>query len=114
MTNDPDEIARLRRAFDALPKVQGHGDHAVIRHPNIKPEWVMQILREPFHRYEFHRYEELGRDRQWHTIVVGRVPESNQWIKLVFISEPEKEALLTVYNDRRLEKRYGGRPWDIQ
>ena len=108
MSSNPDEAASLRRAFDALPKVQGHGDSAVIRHPNIRPEWVMQILREPFHTFE-----ELGNDRQWNTVVVGRVPESNQWIKLVFVGEPATGALLTVYNDRRLEERYGGRPWDI-
>ena len=109
MGSDADEIARLRQAFDALPKVLGHGDSAVIRHPDIRPEWVMQILMEPFHTFK-----ELGSDRQWNTIVVGRVPESNQWIKLVFIGEPETGALLTVYNDRRLEELFGGRPWDIQ
>lgn len=109
MPDDPCEVERLRRAFDDLPKVFGHGDSAVIRHPNIRPEWVMQILRDPFHRYE-----EPGIGRQPDTIVIGRVPESNQWIKLVFIGTPETGALLTVYNDRRLEEQYGGRPWDIQ
>ena len=108
MSSDADEIARLRRAFDELPKVPGHGDSALRRHPNIKPEWVMQILREPFHRYE-----ETGDDGQRLTIIVGRVPELNQWIKIVFIGEPETGAFLTVYNDRRLEGLYGGRPWDI-
>lgn len=109
MANDPDEIARLHRAFNELPKVPGHGESSVIRHPDIRPEWVMQILREPFHTFE-----ELGSDRQLNTIVIGRVPESNQWIKLVFIGKPETGALLTVYNDRRLEGLFGGRPWDIQ
>ena len=109
MPNDPDEIARLRREFDALPKVPGHGDSALRRHPNIRPEWVMQILQEPFHRYE-----ETGSAGQRCTIVVGRVPQLNQWIKIVFIGEPETGALLTVYNDRRLEDQYGGRPWDVQ
>ena len=108
MPNDPDEMARLRREFDALPKVLGHGDSALIRHPNIRPEWVMRILREPFHRYG-----EIGDDGQQHTIVVGRVPQLNQWIKIVFIGEPETGHLLTVYNDRRLESQYGGRPWSI-
>ncbi len=109
MPSDPEEIARLRRDFDALPKVPGHGDSALRRHPNIRPEWVMQILREPFHRYE-----EIGSNGQRHTIIVGRVPELNQWIKIVFIGEPGTGALLTVYNDRRLEDQYGGRPWDRQ
>ena len=109
MPKDTEEIARLRREFDDLPKVLSHGDSALIRHPNIRPEWVMQILREPFHRYE-----EQGVDGQKHTVVVGRVPESNRWIKIVFIGEPESGAFLTAYNDRRLEDRYGGRPWNIQ
>ena len=109
MPSDPGEIVRLRREFDALPKVPGHGDSVLRRHPNIKPEWVMQILREPFHIDE-----EIGSDGQRHTVIVGRVPQLNQWIKIVFIGEPETGALLTVYNDRRLEDQFGGRPWDIQ
>ena len=109
MASDPDEIARLRRRFDALPKVFGHGQSALIRHSNIKPEWVVQILDAPFHIFA-----EVGSAGQRNTIVVGRVPESDQWIKLVFIGDLETGSLLTVYNDRRLEDLYGGRPWDIQ
>ena len=109
MPSDAEEIARLRREFEALPKVPVHGESALRRHPNIRPEWVMQILREPFHRRD-----EIGSGGQRHTVIVGRVPQLNQWIKIVFIGDPETGALLTVYNDRRLEDQYGGRPWDIQ
>ena len=109
MPRDQEEIDRLRREFDALPKVPGHGDSALRRHSNIRPEWVMQILREPYHTYE-----ELSDYGERDTVIVGRVPQLNQWIKIVFIGEPETGAFLTVYNDRRLEDQYGGRPWDIQ
>ncbi len=109
MSSDADEIARLRRAFDELPKVPGHGDAALLRHSNVKPEWVMRIIAEPYHREE-----ELDPKGQMQTIVVGRVPESNQWIKLVFVGDPETGLFLTAYNDRRLERKYGGRPWNNQ
>ena len=69
----------------------------------------MQILREPYHTYE-----ESSDEGETHTIIVGRVPQLNQWIKIVFIGELETGAFLTVYNDRRLEDQYGGRPWNIQ
>ena len=106
---DAEEISMLRRAFDELPKVPGHGDEALLRHNNILPEWVMRIIAEPYDRYE-----ELDPAGERQTIVAGRVPESNQWIKLVFVGDPETGRFLTAYNDRRLETRYGGRPWNIR
>lgn len=109
MSSNPDETARLRRAFDELPKVPGHGDDTLERHHNIQPEWVMRIIAEPYHRYE-----EMDPAGERQTIIVGRVLESNQWIKLVFVGDPETGSFLTAYNDRRLETRYGGRPWNIR
>ena len=108
MGSDADEITRLRRAFDELPKVPGHGDEALLRHNNILPEWVMMIIAEPYHRFE--ELDPAG-DRQ--TVLVGRVPESSQWIKLVFVGDPESGRFLTAYNDRRLQAIYGGRPWNV-
>ena len=108
MTETSDDIARLRREFEELPKVRGHGESVILRHSNIRPEWVIRIIGDPFDRYE---ERDPAGERQ--TIIVGRVPESNQWIKLVFIGDPETGILLTAYNDRRLEGKYGGRPWHV-
>ena len=108
MGSDADEIARLRRAFDALPKVSGHGEQAIRRHGNIRPEWVMKIIAEPYETFE--ELDDLGRV---YTIFTGRVPESRQWIKVVFAGNLDTGAFLTAYNDGRLVKRYGGRPWNI-
>ena len=97
MSSDADEIARLRRAFDAMPKVPEHGEAALRRHANIRPEWVMRILAEPYDRFEEWDAGEMQ------TIIVGRVLESSSWIKLVFVGDPETGTFLTAYNDRRLE-----------
>ena len=101
MNEDPD----LRRAYEELPKTEMHGVSAVERHPEIRPEWVIRIMYEPYDRIEEHRAETFM------TILVGRVPEVNQWIKLVFIGNPETGLFHTAYMDRRLSGRYGGRPW---
>ena len=103
------ENAELHQAFDNLRKAPSHGDSALRRHGNIRPEWVMRVLSEPYDRYE-----ERTSSGERRTIIVGRVPQSQQWIKLVFIGEPETGEFLTAYNDRRLAEKYGGRPWDIQ
>ena len=106
MTNGLDENAPLRQAYDRMRKAPRHGESALKRHSEIRPEWVMRILADPFDRFE-----ETDFDGERITIIIGRVLESSQWIKLVFIGDPETGAFLTAYNDRRLEKRYGGRPW---
>lgn len=109
MPSDPEEIARLRREFDALPKAPEHGEQALERHGNILPEWVMQIIAEPFETFK-----ELDNRGREYTIITGRVPESRQWIRVVFEDDFDTGAFLTAYNDRRLVSRYGGRPWDIR
>ena len=48
------------------------------------------------------------------TVIVGRVSESRQWIKVVFVGDPETGLFLTAYRDRRLDEDYGGPPWQIQ
>ena len=95
------EIERLRQEFYALPKTDPHGMEQQIRHPDIRPEWIMSVIHAP---YEV--WEELGQ-----TVLAGRVPEFNQWIKVVFIGSLEFGLFNTAYADRRLEKDYGGRPW---
>lgn len=100
------DIAELRRAFDRLPKVAGHGVDALERHDSVRPEWVMRVIAEPFERYE--TYTSYGERR---TVVTGRVPESSQWIMVVFIGDPETGSFLTAYHNRSLARRYGGRPW---
>ena len=100
-----DENARLRRAYQRMRKVSGYGEDILSRHPSIRPEWDMQIIEEPYDRYEEHQYGERR------TCIVGRVPDSNQWIKLVFVGDPETGEFLTAYQDKRLTIRYGGHPW---
>ena len=96
MPSNPDEIARLRREFDALPKVSDHGEQALRRHGNILPEWVMQIIADPFETFK--ELDEKGRE---YTIITGRVPESSRWIRVVFAGDPDTGTFLTAYNDRR-------------
>ena len=105
MGNDPDEIARLRRAFGELPKVPGHGLTMEERHSDVLPEWVMLIVGNP-HELYYQHHEGVLR-----TILVGRVPESRHWIKVVFEGTPETGQFLTAYRDRRLNRRYGRGPW---
>ena len=109
MTNGVDENARLRQAYARMRKSPRHGAATLNRHGNIRPEWVMRIIAEPFDRYQ---ETDPGGNRI--TIIVGRVAESNQWIKLVFAGDPETGTFITAYNDRRLERKYGGRPWRFQ
>ena len=100
-----EERARLRRAFESLPKIPGHGESTFERH-KIPPEWIMEIIADPYEQYEMHTPE--GERR---TIIIGRVPESRQWIVVVFVGDPETGRLLTAYHDKNLMKKYGGRPW---
>ena len=44
MAND---IEQLRREFDALPKTTPHGMEQQLRHPDIRPEWIMSIIKNP-------------------------------------------------------------------
>ena len=104
-----DEIERLRRAFERLPKVLGHGDSLLQRHSAIRPEWVMQIIADPYDLYI-----DARPGSEPNTIIVGRVPKSRQWIKVVFLGNPETGLFLTAYHDHRLEDAYGGRPWEMQ
>ena len=106
MSSHADEIARLRREFDALPKISGHGEALDERHGDVLPEWVMLILANP--RERFREYQ----GGIFRTVIVGRVPESRQWIKVVFEGTLETGQFLTAYRDRRLNSRYGGGPWD--
>ena len=95
------EIEQLRREFYTLPKTNPHGMEQQIRHPDIRPQWIMRVIHAPYERWE-----DLGQ-----TILVGRVPEFNRWIKVVFSGSPESGFFNTAYADRRLEREYGGRPW---
>ena len=103
--NRAEENRRLRRAYEDLPKTEMRGMSAAERHPDIRPEWVTQIIAEPYERFEEYR----AGTRM--TVVVGRVPPASQWIRLVFVGDPETGLFHTAYMDRRLAERYGGRPW---
>jgi len=91
--------------YEDLPKTELHGVSAEERHPDVLSEWIMRIIAEPFDRYTD------DREGTHMTVLVGRVPEVQQWIKLVFIGDPETGLFHTAYIDRRLSRRYGGRPW---
>lgn len=104
-----EERARLRREFDLLPKVEGHGDTSPVRHRDVLPEWIMQIIGHPYERDEV--YTDSGERR---TVLNGRVSESRQWIVVVFVGDTDTGRFLTAYHNRKLEDKYGGRPWEIQ
>ena len=102
---DEEEDRRLRREYDALPKT-AHGEDTLTRHTEIRPEWIMRVIKNPYDSWE--RETSNGERR---TVLVGRVPEFRQWIVVVFIGDSTTGALLTASPDRRLERSYGGRPW---
>ena len=100
------ERARLRGAFDLLPKVAGHGEDVLLRHASILPEWIMAIIADPREQYEVYTLE--GERR---TVLTSRVTESPQWIMAVFVGDVDTGNFLTAYRNNKLEGRYGGRPW---
>ena len=108
MSDEAGESARLRRAFDEMPKTPGHGEIMPQRHGSVRPEWIMRIIAEPYERYEI--YTPDGERR---TVITGRVPESQQWIMVVFAGDPETGEFLTAYHRKQLARVYGGRPWEI-
>ena len=101
-----EERARLRRAFELLPKIAMHGEESLVRHSSVLPEWIMLVVADPRERYTVHTPE--GERR---TVLTGRVSESRQWIMVVFVGDPDTGEFLTAYHNRQLEDRYGGRPW---
>ena len=103
-----DENARLRQAFDRMPKIPGHGETVLGRHGSIRKEWIMRVIAEPYERYET-----ITSDGERRTILTGRVPEAKHWIMVVFVGEPKTGRFLTAYTNRGLVKKYGGLPWEI-
>ena len=99
----------MRRAFDLLPKVAGHGDRVLDRHSDVPPEWIMSVIDSPYERYE--AYTKEGERR---IVLTGRVTESTRWIMVVFVGDPETGRFLTAYRNRSLERKYGGPPWSNQ
>ena len=99
------ERRRLRQQYDALPKTS-HGAATGNRHNDVEPEWIASILNDPQDEWL-----EVLPNGQLNTIIAGRVPECRQWIKIVFVGTRNEGALHSAYQDRRLESRFGGRPW---
>ena len=91
---------QLRREYEALPK---NIHHIVNQHRELNPEWIMQVIKEPHDQWP-----EVMDNGEVRLILVGRVARFHQWIKVVLTETGE---LLTAYADRRLERDYGGRPW---
>ena len=98
------ERQRLLREYDTLPKTRHGMDRE--RHPEIRPEWVVLIMENPHDHWEV-----MMPNGEIRTILVGRVPEFSQWIRVVLVGDASAGALHTVYPDKRLEQTYGGRPW---
>jgi hypothetical protein len=106
LRDDMLERERLRLGYARLPKTR-HGTELQQTHPEILQEWVMHTIERPYEQWqEYVEYRDEVR-----TILVGRVPEFHQWIKVGLVGRPDTGALHTAYPDRQLEKRYGGRPW---
>lgn len=103
------EKVRLRRQYAALPKTNHGVKNTTERHKDIQPEWVVSVIKDPYDRRS-----ETDDDGLPMTVLVGRVPERNHWIKVVFYGTPESGEFHTAYYDRRLNKKYGGRPWQNQ
>ena len=99
----------MLRLYEALPKHEHWSDApGGRRHADIRSEWIAAIIEDPYEVIpEF-------QDGQPTTVYAGRVPEFGQWIKVVLIGEGAAQSLLTAYADRRLEQRYGGRPWQTR
>ena len=49
---DEEEDRRLRREYEALPKTPWHGEETPNHHPDIRPEWVVRVIREPYDQQE--------------------------------------------------------------
>lgn len=103
--NRANERRRLRREYDALPKSL-HGQQTTSRHPQIKPEWVVQVINNPYDQKE--GVTSRGEPA---IILAGRVPEYRHWIKVVLLKTTKGPEYHTAYPDRRLNKIFGGGPW---
>ena len=102
----------MRRAFERLHKTS-HGRELAERHPNIRPEWVMRIIANPHDRWE-----RTGGDGIRRTFLAGAVRESNSWIEVIFLGDPETGRFETAFSNRNLARQthYGRRPepWEKQ
>ncbi len=65
----------------------------------------MRIIADPYDRYP------EVKDGQLMTVLIGRVPQSRRWIKVIFFGTPEAGVFHTAYRGRRLDRQYGGGPW---
>ena len=96
------ENARLRRAYDMLPKT-AHAEFLMERHDDIRPEWVMRIIEDPYDQWV--ETDNHGRTSQ---VIAGRIEGASQWIRVVLNLDGE---LVTAHFDHRLAAKFGGRPW---
>ena len=93
------ENARLRRAWEQLPKTV-HGRTLAVRHPDIRPEWVMYVIESP-NAYEWIEYSTgHSDDLILHTILMERVPDAGAWVKVVFDGFLDSGEFLTAYQLR--------------
>lgn len=86
-----------------MPKTP-HGETALERHPDVQPEWVAAIVADPYDQWE----ETDRRTGMSMTLLAGRISGWRYWIKVVLIGGEFE----TAYSDWRLERKYGGPPWN--
>ena len=67
----------------------------------------MHVINVPYDQWE-ETNQFTGETR---TVLVRRVPQFGQWIQVVFEGSVETGRFHIAYANRRLERRYGGRPW---
>lgn len=70
--------------------------HFIVQpHHDVKPEWIEDIISEPY-------YQETD-PRDGRELYYGWVDEIGKWVKVVV----EDDRLLTAYINRRLTRRFG-------
>ena len=92
-----------------MPKTSHGDDWATGPHQDMRKEWVAQTIENPYDQWAESDEEGLPV-----VVAVGAVSEAEHWIKVVLKGTSiETGTFHTAYRDRRLARKYGGRPWDI-
>ena len=99
------ENARLRQAWEELPKTN-YGRRLANRHPDVRPEWIMRVI-EATDSYERIEYgTDKADELSVRTIILGYVPDSAVWLKVVLEGYPDSGVFHTAYqlSDRQVEQ----------
>ena len=69
----------------------------------MHPEWIMTVIQDPYDQWD--EFDIHGRRSM---VFAGRVEGFSQWLKVAL---NENGALVSAFPDWRLQRRFGGRPW---